>query len=54
MQLPSHLVDYVIFHELVHTIHPNHSEAFWKELDRFVGNSKKLAKETRGWGHVLH
>lgn len=54
MRLPGHLVDYVIFHELVHTIHPNHSEAFWKELDKFAGNSKKLSKETRSWGSVLY
>ena len=53
MQLPERLIDYVLFHELVHTLHPNHSAAFWSELDKYVGDSRKLARETRGWGKVL-
>lgn len=54
MQLPDYLVDYVIFHELVHILHPNHGPDFWNELDRYVGNSKNLAKEIRNYGHLLH
>jgi hypothetical protein len=55
MQLPKYLSDYVIFHELVHTIHHNHSAVFWKDLDKYVGNSKTLAKEVREWGRkILH
>ncbi len=29
------LIDYVILHELTHTIHPNHSLAFWKQLEEY-------------------
>ncbi len=47
MRLPLHLIDYVILHELVHTIHKNHSPAFWSMLDGLTGNAKELAKEIR-------
>lgn len=54
MRLPEHLRDYIIYHELVHTIHHNHSKAFWDELERYVENPKQLAKEVRTWGRVLY
>ncbi|MCF8242884.1 MAG: M48 family metallopeptidase [Melioribacteraceae bacterium] len=47
MQLPNHLIDYVILHELAHTIEKNHSVKFWKLLDSFTGNAKKLDKELK-------
>ena len=48
MMLPDHLVDYVILHELVHTVHRDHSKKFWDALDKLTqGTSKSLRKETR-------
>ena len=47
MLLPLHLIDYVILHELVHTIHKNHSPDFWRMLDELTGNARELAKEIR-------
>jgi len=47
VQLPWKLVDYVIYHELVHTIHMNHGEAFWSELSKYVDSPKKLRKEMK-------
>lgn len=41
VRLPGELMDYVILHELVHTRIKNHSRSFWRELDLYVGNSKK-------------
>ncbi|MFO7924357.1 MAG: SprT family zinc-dependent metalloprotease [Bacteroidales bacterium] len=47
MQLPRHLADYVILHELVHTVHRNHSPAFWNLLDEHTGNARALAREIK-------
>ena len=45
VNLRPELMDYVIWHELVHTEIKNHSEQFWDKLDGFVGNAKMLDKE---------
>ena len=45
VHLPQHLTDYVMLHELVHTKVKNHGKRFWKRLDKYVGNAKKLNKE---------
>ncbi|MFO8234522.1 MAG: YgjP-like metallopeptidase domain-containing protein [Bacteroidales bacterium] len=36
MRLPDHLADYVLSHELCHTIHKNHSTYFWKLLSSIM------------------
>jgi predicted metal-dependent hydrolase len=52
--LPDELVDYVILHELVHTRKKDHSKAFWAEMDKLVGNSKRLRLELRHYGIELY
>lgn len=47
MQLPSHLIDYVILHELVHTVHKNHGPDFWQLLDHHTGHARELAAEMK-------
>jgi predicted metal-dependent hydrolase len=47
MRLPEELSDYVILHELVHTIHKNHGKHFWQALDKVSGNGKKWSKEMK-------
>ncbi len=48
MSVPEHLIDYVILHELCHTIHHDHSPAFWAEMDRVTdGKAKQLRQELR-------
>ena len=49
MRLPERLIDYVILHELTHTIHKNHSKKFWDALERVLPNSKKLDKELNSY-----
>lgn len=44
--LPVHLSDYVMLHELSHTVHKNHGPQFWKLLDQHTGGrSLHLRKE---------
>src|SRR5205814_2081858 len=45
MQLPWHLIDYVLLHELVHTKVMRHGEPFWRELERHVSQPKQLRHE---------
>jgi predicted metal-dependent hydrolase len=46
MRLPQRLTDYIILHELVHTVHKNHGKLYWQMLDKVTGgNAKKLDRE---------
>ena len=54
VRLPDDLVDYVILHELAHTIKRNHSKAFWAEMDKIVGNGKHLSSRLRAHGMELY
>ena len=50
IRLPDEVIDYVILHELVHTRIKNHSNAFWTELDRLVGDAKKIHSRLKEYG----
>lgn len=50
MTLPEHLRDFVIVHELCHTVHHDHSPRFHALLDRLVGgNEKALNRELKAF-----
>jgi predicted metal-dependent hydrolase len=49
MRLPEHLIDYVILHELCHTVHKDHSRNFWDLLDKVSGNAKAYVKEMKNY-----
>lgn len=38
MMAPLTIIDYVVVHELVHFIHPNHTESFWNAVDKIIPN----------------
>jgi len=42
---PMKVIDYVIVHELVHTIHKNHSAKFWQKVETIMPNYK----DARNW-----
>lgn len=44
MDLPFELIDYVIIHELSHTKHMNHSDAFWREVERCAPSYKQARR----------
>lgn len=44
LMAPLSVLDYIIAHELVHLIHPNHSEAFWNELDKLLPDYRERQK----------
>ena len=52
MRLPIHLREFIILHELCHTRHHNHSEAFHALLDSLVeGKEKALNRELKA--HII-
>jgi predicted metal-dependent hydrolase len=53
MRLPDHLIDYVILHELAHTVHHNHSLKFWELLNKVIGDAKRLDKELKNFNVSL-
>ncbi len=50
---PLEQVDYVIVHELVHTVHHNHSERFWKKVEDIMPDFKERQKWLRKHGPRL-
>ncbi len=50
---PLDVIDYVIIHELVHTVAPNHSPIFWKRVEQLVPDYKLRRKWLKLNGHLL-
>ena len=52
VRLPKELIDYTILHELVHTRVKNHGRRFWDQMEKLIGNAKKLDSQLSEY-HVL-
>ena len=53
IQMPALVSDYVIFHELSHVRHPNHSHRFWREVERVCDWWKDAERWLRRHGREL-
>lgn len=53
MRAPIEVLDYVVVHELCHRIEMNHSEKFWKEIERVMPDYKIHRKWLKDNGNKL-
>lgn len=44
MQYPPEAIDYVVVHELAHTVHKNHGKDFYKLIEKYLPDYKKREK----------
>lgn len=49
MRLPIRLQDYIIIHELTHTIHKHHQKAFWDHLAKVLPGALEMDREMKQW-----
>ena len=47
VKLPPEYMDYVVLHELIHFIHPNHGKDFYKTMEMLMPNWRELRRAMR-------
>ncbi len=53
MKCPEAVLDYVVVHELCHRVEMNHSQDFWKLVEKVCPNYKAERKWLKNRGHLL-
>jgi predicted metal-dependent hydrolase len=53
-ELPWEFIDYVILHELTHTVHMHHGTEFWKFLSKLMPRAKDVRRELRRYQPTLN
>jgi len=54
MMAPLTVLDYIIVHELAHLIKPNHTEAFWNEVDKVMPDYRERMAWLRRYGAAMN
>lgn len=54
MMLPWECIDYVILHELAHTLHMNHADSFWNEVARVLPDYKTRRAKLKQLQPTVH
>ena len=55
MHLPDELIDYVVLHELSHTVHKNHGADFWTLLDKLTdGQARTLDSKLKKYSTKIY
>jgi len=47
---PSHVLDYIVVHEMCHMIHKNHSQAFWNKVEAVLPDFKRRKEWLKNYG----
>ncbi len=50
---PVEVIDYIVVHELTHTIHKNHGKLFWRRVEKSIPNHRELRQWLRDNEHLM-